>query len=248
MAKRKGGGKEGAPEKKDEPEETAPRLWLRKTVPFEHHVVPYRELHQDLKDEVDRIRESVYISRCGVVGTPALLAMFGTTGTAKTAAVAACIAASIGAAATTSKQLDNIARRIIRGNETFEEHRRMWLANYLMPYAYPRVKTLQLGKLVKKIAAREQAPFGKDSASLLARFHYGVVDNAGNLILLRHPSLTQAKGWRKLKQTLLWEQPFQRTRFELQKPPRKARQPLGEWLRRRLPARPAFALAPVRLR
>lgn len=224
-----------------------PRLWLRKTVPFEHHVVPYRQLHQDLKDAVDRIRESVDHSRFGLVGTPAMITMFGTTSAADAISFATYFTALVGSRVVQlAKYETHITDRLLRGKETPNSALNRRLASFFMPYAYPHLKTLQLGKLIKKIASREEAPLGKDSTRLLSRFHYGVVDNAGNIILLRHPSLSQAKGWRKLKQTLSWEQPLQRTRFELQKPPRKARLPLGEWLKQRLPARPVFALARIR--
>ncbi|MBI5228710.1 hypothetical protein HY991_01270 [Candidatus Micrarchaeota archaeon] len=39
--------------------ESKPQLWFRKSVPYEHVVVPYAQLHPILKDCVDEIGETI---------------------------------------------------------------------------------------------------------------------------------------------------------------------------------------------
>ncbi len=63
----------------------------------------------------------------------------------------------------------------------------------------------------------------------MRKMTHGMVDNAGNIILLKHPleGLAKAQGfgerWANLKKWVAWNQPLHRTRFKLRKPRRIVR-------------------------
>lgn len=125
---------------------------------------------------------------------------------------------------------------------------------YFFPYINlgPQLRTVALEKVFQKILERGESPFTRsDSPELLKKFQYGIIDNSGNLVLLKHPRDESAKeltGWEMLKKMFAWYQPAQRTRFEIQKP--KIREKVKKHVIRPwfLPAGARMALAPVRLR
>ena len=102
-----------------------------------------------------------------------------------------------------------------------EKAARNMLRDFFIPYLGARKQTLALSKILKEIPDGE-SPFARhDARKLLEKFHYGIVDNEGSIVLLRHPSMSKKAGWRRLVEWLAWKQPFQRTRFEINKPPVK---------------------------
>jgi hypothetical protein len=235
--------------------EARARLWFRKIVPYEHEVIPREQLHPEVRDEVDEILEVVRQNRyttaiySGFAGAHMPLGV-GVQIVASAIGLVGVGASAVNAVKTLGSESPNrvlrraqVARR--RG-ERFGGLDYSATINFLIPYAIPSRLTRRLGVVIKSVSARGESPFSRlDSPELLKRFHYGVVDNRGNLILLSHPRASQTRGWELLKKMFLWEQPFQRTRFEIQKPEFPARERVKKPVAAVSPLR--FAFAPVRL-
>ncbi len=204
---------------------------------FEHEVVPHDELHPKLRKEVDGILADVNASRVAVLGAPAFLAVNCNRNASIAARVAVAMATGWPVLAFTHLGLRS------RSTESPDLVTARSGLNFLTPYLLPAYDTKRLGKLIKSIADGEEAPFGAESSRLMRDYQYGVVDNAGNLVLLKHPLDRRSKpleGWQKLKRMAQWNLVPHRVRFELNKPVmrQKATEPT------RLPAnsKPAFAV------
>ncbi|MBI3587806.1 hypothetical protein HY095_01285 [Candidatus Micrarchaeota archaeon] len=199
-----------------------PKLWLKNRVPYEHEIVKYEELHPELKEKVDEIRGFVLASRLGIAWWANSLAN----------PDSELLNPLIGLGSILASLMSDTDLKYTKLTQHCAE-------NLFVPYYLPNKRTIKLGGAIKKIAGNGESPFSRpDSRQLLERFHYGVVDNAGNLVLLRHPSLSAKQGWDKFVEQFYWGQPLQRTRFEIQKPPKRERAKVPKF---------RFALAPAML-
>lgn len=189
-------------------------FWFTNRVPFEYKVVTHEEMDRELRDHVDEVLNSVKASRWSLSFYPAIAS----TGTPVFGSmILLTLACEVPLAWYTSN---------LPGSEgltkDFGERRGLkdWsaegvgLKHIFFPYLHAKQKTVELGKVIKRIQAKGRNPFGErtDAEELLKRFSDGVIDNRGNVFLLRHPKDT-AKGKTFLKM-LAWNQPFQRPRFK----------------------------------
>ena len=86
------------------------------------------------------------------------------------------------------------------------------------PYRAASDLTRHLGKVIKEIEECGEQPFQRDDcANLLRSFDCGIVDNVGNIVLIKSPEASQSsnRGLRSFYKFLQFAQPFQRARFEL---------------------------------
>ncbi len=242
-------------EKKDgtEPEPLKPRLWFRNSVPYEHKVIGYAELHPKIREEIDYIRGMAKLSLIG--GTSLYGAMIPTTIASITNFMPVSTLTPImvaGGGALWQKKAASLAAHSDHLNDKLLNNPGQIFSTYFTPYLAPHIETKKIGKLMQDLAENNESPFQRiDSAELLKKFQYGIIDNEGNLVLMKHPRDESAKeltGWQMLKKMFAWKQPFQRTKFELQKPKikEKVKKP---WMMPNLaPAGMRLALAPFRWR
>ena len=87
------------------------------------------------------------------------------------------------------------------------------------PYRAASELTRQLGGVIGDLVVSGEKPFDtQDCGDLLAEFDCGIVDNAGNIVLIKDPGGPHAfaeSGIGGLIRRLQFAQPFQRARFEL---------------------------------
>lgn len=99
-------------------------------------------------------------------------------------------------------------------------------------YLYNRTNKLteELGNHISDITNSGAAPFNiPELPAVLERYSHGIVDNNGNLILLKHPRSEFAKKKSAIETALLeflWNQKFQRARFEMHQPRLREKEPL----------------------
>lgn len=238
---------EELPENEGKP--LSPNLYFRNSVPYEHEVILYEQLHPDLKDEVDKIRESLLYSRDGIDLTMTLLNAFNPIESFRS--VSKYTMPMLGIGITTGAFL-SIAKEVQRqrnGNDDLDEARER-RASIILPYRYAVKRTTHLASLIKEIGEKEESPFLRsDAPELLRDYHYGIVDNKRNIVLLKHPldsNSRKLEGWERLKKMFQWNQKFQRTRFELNKPTMKEKEKVRKPLKRLIPLRAGnirFAIA-----
>lgn len=238
-----------------EPEPLKPHLYFRKSVPYEHEVIGYTELHPKIRDEIDYIRGMAKLSMFG--GASLYGAITPTFVAANTKqdmlSVLTPIIVVMGGALWRGKA-ESLAAQNDAINQKLLNNPKQIFSTYFAPYFAPHIETKKLGSVIRELSENNQAPFQRaDSAEVLKKYQYGIVDNQGNLVLLKHPQDESAKeltGWQMLKKMFAWRQPFQRTRFEIQKPKIKqeVKKPWERAIPNLLPAGTRLALAPVRLR
>lgn len=211
-----------------------PKLYFNKTIPFEHEIIGFNELHPELQKEVKKILWHAKASRVGVIALANAISPYPTGIPGHMISIAAgCTVAALSPS-------ENNPRGVLNA-----------VQNYVLPYSVPHSRTKRLGNAIKKLREEKQSPFWRsDVKELLEKYHYGVIDNAGNLILLKHPldkTSKNLKGWQLLKRLFLWKQPLQRTRFELNKPQLREKEKKPAFSPFKLPVPARVALAPVRL-
>lgn len=93
------------------------------------------------------------------------------------------------------------------------------LTNTAFPYLIPRLKTKALGAIISGLHASNKAPFiRRDWKRLIEDYDEGLIDDANNVVLLKHPdnpSAKQISPQERLRLLRAWNSRFQRTRFSL---------------------------------
>ncbi len=208
-----------------------PRLWLRvpkklvrfQQVPWEHVVIPYNSLNNETREIIDQIK-SEKIHRAAVtlaVGSvivPLVTGLSQTTLPVWKKIATSALTASIPAADT----LTGVKPRLEKIKYLFSEKEERGI--------FPAKNAL-----IFEDGEYREVERSSEIASKIKRMTHGTVDNAGNIILVKHPldGVAKARGFKErlqnLRKWLLWKQPFQRLKFELQ-PPRR-------WIQETAPAK-----------
>lgn len=180
-------------------------------------MIPYEQLHPELKDKVDELRKRVNVARATIV-----------TNSAGVAAISQFLQYQNPLAISTGiiTAIPRIPVRRYRNLIDDLINTSFVYFSILAPYYPTTVLTKRIGRTIREIGETEESPFARqDAPQLLQHYHYGMADNAGNLILLRHPSLSKKEGWEKIREWSSWHAPLiQRTRFEIQKPPKRVKE------------------------
>jgi hypothetical protein len=223
--------------------ELQPKLYINRC-PFEHRVVAYNNLHPRIKAYIDLIRKMTVDSR--VVTSTIGLIFLGQFVPSLNANWATSIAPAIipnflywihQRDKFRGKEGHNISLKclLVSGfnpnkiaDLEKDVHDSQQVHFFSIPYKFPNKHTDQMSKLIKAIVSQRESPFNEiDCVALVREYHYGVIDNDGNMVLIKDPrdksskSQSKIKTWFKTKQL---KQPFQREMFEISKPDIKVEQ------------------------
>ena len=153
--------------------------------PFEHTVVAYRDLHPELKKEVDLIRLSIAKARASVANNSYLL----TGATSFVAlhpkllyAVMPMKLAGVALEVMLHKKVKNASVDVLNDEKRLAKTTGIGRTR-LGLYSNSMKMTKNLKNVIQSIAEKDEEPFKRDDCNkLLSKFHYGFVDNHGNLV------------------------------------------------------------------
>lgn len=234
---------EGSPPRLGEsatPRPRIPRLNLDTKVPFEHKVILFDELHPRLQECV----KTIHLANAAAVSDSSTAFLFCggfllLPGPAvQIAVLTSAMLTKIGMSINATVKKCRLSERVEKASRGMSEQRRhtiSWIARKLtspspagVPYLLSSALTKGMGELIDDIASGEESPFAlPDTRAILTRYHYGVVDNAGNLVLLKYPGSDKAQkqdSYTELRLRFLWHLPFQRAKFLINRPRMRQKQ------------------------
>ncbi|MBS3070511.1 hypothetical protein J4220_03325 [Candidatus Micrarchaeota archaeon] len=212
-------------------EKLKPVFRFRRSFPYpeeNYEVIRYVSFHPDLKRRVDEVKDQTRASRWATAFYLLLITPIGRI--AQLPRVVRFLPESI------VEAFPKVARMFpgwVRGyystrgvKRTSEGRLRIFmrglgasLTNFAFPYLIPRMKTKALGVIVNNLYSSNRAPFiRRDWKRLIEEHDDGLIDDANNIVLLKHPDNPLAKQVSPEQRRRLlraWNQHFQRTRFSL---------------------------------